>query len=339
MAIGLHLIIIAILINANLIASFIAINFIISIAKRTGFVVNPNPIVKSHTQPIPLGGGIAFSIILLVSLILFYWVNELSVHYLVIILFTCLFGSLDDLIKFQPWTKFVGQNIVVLIYLFFASPPIWMFPIVWILLVACQNAWNFIDVMDGLTGWVTVIAFSGILGITLLIGPAFNNTVLCSAACIGVIGGFLFWNNFPARIFMGEAGSMTLGALFGIIVLDIGIIEPEIGSIIILTGAIPLFELGFLILERLRKRIPIYKGSPDHFALRLQCAGWTIPKILRAVILINALLVCAAFILVLLSFNWILTTILLIILIFVTFMIYKYLRVLPTCGGYGAVKS
>ncbi len=94
-----------------------------------------------------------------------------------------------------------------------------------------------------------------------------------AGACIG----FLFFNRPPATIFLGDAGSHLLGFLLA----AVGILHfrnaPAWTSFVAacLVVAVPLFEFAFLFVIRVRKGIPWWRGSPDHFALRLQARGFS----------------------------------------------------------------
>src|SRR5690606_2373308 len=92
---------------------------------------------------------------------------------------------------------------------------IWIaFPISLIWLIGITNAVNLIDGLDGLAGGVSAIAASAVLVMALIMGDI--KVALLSAALIGSTTWFLFFNFNPAKIFMGDTGSLLLGFLLGV---------------------------------------------------------------------------------------------------------------------------
>lgn len=136
----------------------------------------------------------------------------------------------------------------------------------WIVVVV--NAANLVDVCDGLLGCVVVAALVA-MGLTR---PAVLPVVL---PVVGATAGFLVYNLPPARVFLGDAGSHLLGFMLAGVALAAarGVAPwPALPWMALVVG-VPLFELVFLAVVRTRKGLPWWRGSPDHFALRLQVAG------------------------------------------------------------------
>jgi UDP-GlcNAc:undecaprenyl-phosphate GlcNAc-1-phosphate transferase len=109
-----------------------------------------------------------------------------------------------------------------------------------------------------------------LLAIALLFEPNSWPAVIGAGACIG----FLVFNLPDATMFLGDGGSHFLGAVIGILLL---LNPPSPGGahaveMLFLVG-VPLFELIFLVVVRMRKGLKWWRGSPDHLALRLQGAG------------------------------------------------------------------
>ena len=182
-------------------------------------------------------------------------------------------GIFDDLKAFSPALKFGLQLVIALIAVklgnrlgdSFASV---LISILWILTLV--NAYNFIDVCDGLAAGV------GAIGLAAL---AFGNAaggIYPLAAC-GATLGFLSFNVPPASIFLGDAGSHMIGflaAAFSISFVREGHLWPR-GAEAMLISGVPLFELVFITSVRLCKHRPWWRGSADHFSLRLQAIGLT----------------------------------------------------------------
>src|SRR5207245_10489868 len=94
-------------------------------------------------------------------------------------------------------------------------------------------------------------------------------------AVAGASAGFLVFNCPPARIFLGDAGSHLLGFLLAACTMSsfpVAATWRHYAAVLLLVG-VPLFELVFLTVTRIRKGLPWWRGSPDHFSLRLLAAG------------------------------------------------------------------
>lgn len=199
-----------------------------------------------------------------------------------------LLGLWDDYIDLTPAVKFLGQALAVTVLIvfglstkiaFIGQPAnilvtfLWMFAII--------NAFNLLDIMDGLCCGVAVIAGGAFLVICLL-SKNIQGAILCSSL-IGAGLGFLRYNLPEAKIYLGDTGSMFLGFILAsiAIVVDYAPLERKIAlfSPILVLG-LPIFDTGFVILMRLLQGRAVIRKSRDHFALRLLQAGLTKPKIL-----------------------------------------------------------
>jgi UDP-GlcNAc:undecaprenyl-phosphate GlcNAc-1-phosphate transferase len=146
---------------------------------------------------------------------------------------------------------------------------------VWI--VGVTNAMNFMDNMDGLSAGV-----SGVAATFILLLASANNQHLVAALAAGMLGaclGFLRYNFKPARIFMGDAGSMFLGFLLAVLALDLRF--PD--NVNFVTWMVPVFILGLPILDmtlviisRSRRRVnPLTTAGKDHLSHRLVAMGFS----------------------------------------------------------------
>jgi len=203
-------------------------------------------------------------------------------------------GLIDDLFVLKPYQKFFAQAIIALCFLktgfylkehFFYN--IWNMPLSFLWIMTVINAFNLVDVMDGLA---TTIAITS--SITLLIIAFYLNhpiVIILLSSFLGSLCAFLWYNKPPARIYMGDAGSLFIGGLLATIpfLFDWGTYNPYgyLTPIIIL--AVPLLECFSLIIIRWYKHIPFYQGSPDHFCLYLRSNGWGKPRILLYVVALS----------------------------------------------------
>jgi UDP-GlcNAc:undecaprenyl-phosphate GlcNAc-1-phosphate transferase len=266
--------------SAGLGAASLVTYFTIRLARRINFVSHPNPIVQNHVRPIPLGGGIGIGLLQAGACLVFAQAGLIPHRIGWGLLPILALGTADDLWKLRPLPKFLLQCAASIPYALLAPLPGWSWIPVTVLLVASQNAWNFIDIMDGLMGSVAMLAFLGMAGLYIITQAFYPGGALIALTTAGIIGGFLLWNAPPARIYLGDAGSLVLGALFGFMVVETWLAAPILAPVVGLYGLIPFFEMGFLIIERTAKGIPFYRGTPDHFALRMLHHGYTVPGII-----------------------------------------------------------
>jgi len=311
--------------------AYIFTKIVIILSKKTNFVSNPNPIVESHKSAIPYGGGISIGITIIVFLLVNINEYQFSSKIILSILPIIVIGLLDDVFQFTPLIKLVLEITSVLPFLVFylnISVPYYFFLVIILFIVLSQNAWNLIDVMDGLAAGVSVIVF---LSLALILSfhqeiefyPFLSFLIACSVL------GFRFLNKHKAKIFLGETGSLLLGSLFAFIVVLIFFINEMLSYFLILLGIVPFFELLFLIIIRTKKGIPFYVGSPDHFALRMLNNGFNVNAINNRV-----LLFCSVHSLIIILFCfWGITTVNFIICLGISIVslliAYKYFQSLP----------
>lgn len=255
-----------------------------SFARRHGIVNKPNPIVPQHTRPVAYLGGVGLGVGAAGGLVAMYLIDRADLAAMGVslgalcvpaLLYLAL-GVYDDLVALPPARKFVFQACLALLAVVLGAwSPFTGVGLVdrvfsWFWIVTLVNAFNLTDVCDGLVGSLSAVMF-GIIGLAYPpLGPV---CVVLVAACCG----FLVFNKPPATIFMGDAGSHLLGYLAATLTLA-GIGSARLGPLsgtlaaVLLVG-VPLFELAFLVIVRTRKGLAWWRGSPDHFSLRLQAGG------------------------------------------------------------------
>lgn len=247
-------------------------------AIRFGIVDRPDGRLKNHRQPVAYLGGLAIYLSFLLALALNASFSEAQV--LGILLagsIMVVLGLVDDLGQLGPWTKLTGQLVAVLvllkcgIYIKLTFLPVWVtlpLSVLWVL--AVTNAFNLIDIMDGLSAGTAMVASIILLVVADMNGGMTASTML--AALAGSCAGFLRYNFEPARIYMGDAGSMFLGLLLGALATNNAYTqENALASLApALILGVPLFDMLFVMYIRFRRRLPLMLGSPDHVALRLR---------------------------------------------------------------------
>jgi len=263
------------------------------IAFRYGIIDVPDNVIKMHKKPVPYLGGLALYIGFLTSLaVVFSFENY---FFLLLVGSTQLLfvGLIDDLMVLSPVQKFAAQVVAVFCFLksglylkthFFSS--IWSVIISALWCLTIINAFNLVDVMDGLAVTLAALITSSLGLIAFYCGHA--SLVLLLTTFLGALLAFLCFNRSPASIYLGDAGSLFLGGFLAPIPFLFnwgtynwyGYISP------IILFAIPLLEVTSLVLIRIYRGVPFYKPSPDHFCLYLQGHGWRTNHILGYMVLL-----------------------------------------------------
>jgi phospho-N-acetylmuramoyl-pentapeptide-transferase len=139
-----------------------------------------------------------------------------------------------------------------------------------------SNGVNLTDGLDGLAGGTLVFAFVAFLVIALLNVPAQPNLALLCALLIGALLGFLWFNAHPAQVFMGDAGSLSMGAALAVIALITGqiLILPLVGLIFVIETLSVVMQIGYFKMTHGKR---IFRMSPLHHHFEL--GGWAETKI------------------------------------------------------------
>jgi UDP-GlcNAc:undecaprenyl-phosphate GlcNAc-1-phosphate transferase len=149
-------------------------------------------------------------------------------------------------------------------------PPGLALPLSFLWLLAITNAFNLIDIMDGLASGVGLISALVLAFVAAGSGREEVGTLLAGLA--GSLAGFLRYNFEPARIYLGDTGSLFLGLMLGALAMNNSYtsrnLVASLSPVVIL--GVPLFDMLFVMFIRWRRGIPVMRGSPDHFPLRLR---------------------------------------------------------------------
>jgi len=246
-------------------------------ATSIGMVDKPDGALKTHEKPVAYLGGLAVFVAFLVGFSSFY---ELDRQVLAIMLggtLVVLLGFFDDLGDLRPSTKLLGQALAVLIVMkagvaikiVYLSPFI-TYPLSFLWLLGMTNAFNIIDIMDGLSTGVGAISCFFLFVVAVFSGQ--YGVAHMTLALMGALLGFLKFNSRPASIYLGDAGSLFIGFMLGALGM-IGIYartNPVAVLAPILILGVPIFDTFFVMTIRWMRGENPMKGSPDHFALRLR---------------------------------------------------------------------
>lgn len=260
-------------------------------------VARPNPIVRSHRAPVPYLGGTGL-IVAYLALLAGSWAargvpdRDVLARSAGALAFVTL-GTWDDARPFGPWFKLLVQSALCAAYLVAAgASPGPAFAVQMLVLVTLVNAYNIIDVMDGL---LCLLAGLVALGLLVLRTPATHHMMPELGLMLVGLAVLFAFNRPPARIYAGDAGSLALGFLAGAWGLAAAgdPLAPGALPFVGLWG-VPLIELALVIPARLAKGRSPLRGSPDHFALRLQDqAAWSKWRVLGATMLVGGLFAAA----------------------------------------------
>ena len=251
-------------------------------ALKFGIVDRPDGKLKRQAEAVPYLGGLAVFLAFLLALGITFEFSQEVLGILLAGTLLLLVGLIDDLGVLSPWEKLTGQAVAVAVLLkagvfvklaFLPLSVALGFSILWLLVVT--NALNIIDIMDGLASGVGAIAAAFLAAIAVLNGRP--TVAVMAAALSGSLVGFLRFNSTPARIYLGDSGSLFVGMTLAALAMN-GRYTVE-NWVAMLTPAIvlgvPLFDLAFVSIVRLEKGLSPFRGSPDHFAIRLRGAGFS----------------------------------------------------------------
>lgn len=287
--------------------SMLAITLMARVAPRLGLIDRPGP-RKVHLQPVPRVGGWGIVLGTLVAVATVLPVSPLLLAYGAGALVLFAFGVWDDLGETGHWTKFTGQFLAVGLVVGWGGlyverlpflglteiPPALGIPLTVFAWVGAINATNHSDGLDGLAGGETLLS---LLAVGFLAYLAEDGTTLAlTAAAAGGILGFLRFNTYPARVFMGDSGSQFLGFTLAFLVLYL-----TQRSNTALSAALPLLLFGLPVLDilvvlflRIRAGAHWFRATRNHIHHRLLDRGFHHYEAVVLIYSVQALLVFGA---------------------------------------------
>jgi UDP-GlcNAc:undecaprenyl-phosphate GlcNAc-1-phosphate transferase len=243
---------------------------------------HPDGGLKRQRESVPYLGGIAVYLAFIVTLSILY---ELDAYLLGLLLggtMMVMLGLFDDMKVLPPGLKLAGQALAawvlirsgISIQLEFL--PEWLrygATVLW--LVAVTNAVNIIDVADGLAAGVGALAALALAAVALQNGDPLVATT--AAALAGSLVGFLRFNLPPARIYLGDAGSLLVGFMLAALSMLGAYTRHSLAGVAAPAAIlfIPILEMALVSVARAARGKAPWRGSGDHFALRLRYRGWS----------------------------------------------------------------
>ncbi|MGD0551771.1 MAG: MraY family glycosyltransferase [Sedimentisphaerales bacterium] len=272
-----------------------------AIALRFNIVDKPDNLVKTHKKPVAYLGGIGvlagFIVGALCGIYLIRGQTVLSdvMRWLFGIIagatMACFVGLIDDLLDISPTKKMLGQVVAASTLIFAGIRPDlseivkslgWQtmsdtteiaigIPIIIFFVLGATNSLNLLDGLDGLCGGVTVIITVGMLILAVRRSTYIFSSergdvarVIICLALVGGVCGFLPFNRHPAKIFMGDAGSMMLGFVSAAIMMLLARIVPRWWIASIVVFGLPILDTGTALLRRFINKRPLFVSDRGH---------------------------------------------------------------------------
>lgn len=247
-----------------------------------------------HTRHTPRGAGLAMGVMFLLGLTVAYanaWVYPFQAWATLsaAVLLVVGLGFWDDLRPLPVSVRLLGHAIAVLMVLVGIVWPelagqnlgfmTWLaLGVAGVLMLSMVNFWNFMDGSDGLATMQALFVF----GVSLWLGLGADNMWLIWLGCLGLMmtAGFLPWNWPVAKVFMGDAGSTTLGFLVGFSVVAGWMASSKLGVLLLLSATPFWLDAGATLLDRLRQRKPWHQAHTDHVYQRLRRGGMSAERLL-----------------------------------------------------------
>jgi UDP-GlcNAc:undecaprenyl-phosphate/decaprenyl-phosphate GlcNAc-1-phosphate transferase len=280
----------AVIVVGSLALSLVLVPVALAVALRFGLLDHPGP-AKGHAEAVPYLGGaaivVSFALVIVVGNVVDPPPSGLGqlAGFVGLGVLLAVVGLVDDLGSgLSPWLRIVIEVAAgVGVWWLGISPHLAGVPtpvdaliaVVWV--VGITNAFNLLDNMDGLSAGVAVIAALAIFGVALL-----QHRYLVSALALALAGcaaGFLRANFHPAKIYMGDAGSLFLGFILAVLLLKLRANAPTrvpVAVILAIPG-VAIFDTTLVTVSRLTHRISPFQGGQDHASHRLVKLGMSVP--------------------------------------------------------------
>lgn len=280
------------------------------------FVRDDGPEAHLKKAGTPTMGGIIFLCSLVITTVFYIEGHKDIVPILFLTLGFGLVGFLDDYIKvvlkrslgLKAWQKMALQLLITGIFLYYIleytalgtdtiipflgtiTMPIWLFiPFIFFVVIGTVNGVNFTDGLDGLASSVTVCVATFFT--VIAIGTK-NGISPVTCAVVGSLMGFLLYNVYPARVFMGDTGSLALGGFVASVAIML-----KMPVFIVLVGLIYLIEVLSVMIQvtyfKLTHGKRFFKMAPIHHHFEL--CGWSETRIVAVFSIITALLCLVAY--------------------------------------------
>jgi UDP-GlcNAc:undecaprenyl-phosphate GlcNAc-1-phosphate transferase len=283
------------------------------IALKLGIVDKPDNLVKTHKGNVAYLGGVGMFVGLTVGILTGLYCIRAQEYFhtaftwLIGILagaaITCFLGLVDDIFDIKPWQKIFGQaiaaGVLVLVGIgpvlhYFSKPfggemprnveVILGIPVVVLFVVGATNSLNLLDGLDGLCGGVTAIIAAAMLLLTVHLSTWAHSEAgdpVRLIICLGLLGGvcgFLPSNRHPAKIFMGDAGSMLLGFAVATLMILFGEKVPRWWMASIVVFGLPILDTAVALVRRFTNKRPLFVSDRGHIYDQMIDRGMPLKK-------------------------------------------------------------
>lgn len=280
------------------------------IAIKAGAMDTPDE-RKVHSNPIPRMGGLAIYFGVVAAIFISMEINHQILGILLGGTVMLAVGIIDDMKQLSAKIKLFGQILAALVLISFDVRIEWLtnpfgsmvyldylsIPVTILWIVAVTNTVNLIDGLDGLAAGVSSIASITILFVALQ--QDLWLVALLTAAIAGSAVGFLFHNFNPAKIFMGDTGSLFLGYMLSAVSV-MGAVKGAATIALfvpIVALGLPIMDTAFAIIRRYTNGVPIFRPDKGHLHHRLLAMGLSQKQVVLSMYVISGLLGISAIVL------------------------------------------
>ncbi|GGD10719.1 glycosyltransferase family 4 protein [Pontibacillus salipaludis] len=289
------------------IASILITPLVKKLAVKIGATDKPNE-RKVHQKLMPRLGGLAIFLSFVAGVLIFFPDSGYTWPLVIGSTIIIVTGVLDDMKELSPKWKIAGQLAAAIIVVQVGNVKVeyinlpfgdtlqfgWMsIPITIVWIVGITNAINLIDGLDGLAAGVSSIALLTISGMAIVMGDFFVSMI--GLITLGSTLGFLIYNFYPAKIFMGDTGALFLGFIISVLSL-LGFKNITLFSFIIpvIILGVPISDTIFAIVRRFVQRKPLSSPDKSHLHHCLLRLGYSHPETVLMIYAMAALFSLAA---------------------------------------------
>ena len=294
----------------SLVICMALIPVLMATAGRLQFVDLPGD-RKIHHAPMAKVGGLAFAVGTFVAMLLWAPKDPIVTAGLLGGAVILIFGAWDDRVGLGYKAKFLGQLVAAAVVVWVGGVhlttvpflgdvllPLWVaVPLTLLLLVAVTNALNLADGLDGLAGGLSLLSFVGMAFLAYLASDWVVMSMMVPV--LGGLLGFLRFNTYPARIFMGDAGSQFLGFYLGLcaIVLTDSSRGPYSPALIGFIWGLPILDTAGVMVQRVLERRSPFVADKNHVHHKLLGLGISHREAVMVIYGLQAVVVSLAYLL------------------------------------------
>jgi UDP-GlcNAc:undecaprenyl-phosphate GlcNAc-1-phosphate transferase len=311
--------------------SLIALSFVLTLSllflltplsARLGLVDQPS-YRKSHLNPTPMVGGLAIYIVILLLDSLFGVWNHEHPAMLLVIGFVVLIGIADDYMDLSARFKFIAELFAAIMLVLMCGVKVTylgnlfgtglmslpsniqsLFSVIGI--VGLMNAMNMLDGKDGLAAGIFLVSLAGFCTLSILIGDTLHLRsafILMAASFAFLMLNFRFRHDKPAKVFLGDSGSLLLGFYLATLAIHLsGDVKMPVNPITaVWVVALPLMDMANVMLKRWRNGLGMMHAGRDHLHHVLRNLGYSVRRVVMIMMSLQALFVGIALLSVLLA--------------------------------------